>query len=302
MVSASGRLCRQSWISAVSWTLDSAFSFTYFLPFLVLNGACLTVRKRLYISFSSETIVLQQFCIWVLFLVFLVTLLDICDTFCHFWNSHSEKWVFFSVPSYETAVGTMPSWCVSGGRSWMARGCADSEQLVSVSPCECVCGGGLKYSSFYTGFPGFIQRSFSKCWPTVGWLSWFHLSSCDNGHSFPSLRSLRDCKLPIFSSSCPLSVFIAQPLRSAFQSTSGSLNWREAERNHLRSCTWQPSTLRARMFLEFKTNIDIWEFKIWWTHLIRIIKERLYLGSNVQHRPNDLRSNICVQSLDPNPT
>lgn len=27
--------------------------------------------------------------------------------------------------------------------------------------------GGLKYSSFYTGFPGSVQRSFSKCWPTV---------------------------------------------------------------------------------------------------------------------------------------
>lgn len=41
-----------------------------------------------------------------------------------------------------------------------ARCCPDAEQLASVFSCVL----GVKY----TGFPGSIQHSFSKCWPTVG--------------------------------------------------------------------------------------------------------------------------------------
>lgn len=51
-------------------------------------------------------------------------------------NSISEK-CFSSL--FPVTVGTMPSWCVSAGRSRMTRGCADSEQVVCVS--SRVCGG-----------------------------------------------------------------------------------------------------------------------------------------------------------------
>lgn len=106
------------------------------------------------------------------------------------------------------AVGTMPSWCVSAGRGWMARGCADSEQLVSVSSWVWARTlGGLKdsFSTLVSQAP--YRAHFLSVGQQWGWLSWFHLSSCDNGHSFllddhcetASLQSFAPVVLSVFS-------------------------------------------------------------------------------------------------------
>lgn len=154
----------------------------------------------------------------------------------------------------------MLSWCASGGRRWMARGWADSEQLVSVSSCVCVVGVGVKYSSstlvshtlFCTHFPSVGQQ-----W---GRLSWFHLLL----RQWPLFSfSVMNCKLPVLSSSSPLCFRVSASQSCLFIKFAGQRIWRNS--SHFRflvGCkvtsvyTWQTSAYRELCYQygNFKSN------------------------------------------------
>lgn len=168
------------------------------------------------------------------------------------------------VPSFssgfccETAVGTMRSWCASGGRRWMARGWADSEQLVSVSSCVWESmwwgGGGGEVLLSYTGFPCSILHSFSKCWPTAGTVVMVSSLLLQQRPLFSF--SVMNCKLPVFSSSCPLSFHVSASQICLFIKFVGPRNLRNSSHFRFLVCyevTWQTSAYREN----FVTNMDL---------------------------------------------
>lgn len=79
--------------------------------------------------------------------------------------------------------------------SWMARGCPDSEQLVGLFSSVCVWCWGTPPFTLVSQAP--CGARFLRVGQQLGRLSWFHLSSCDNGRSFPSLCALQDGELPV---------------------------------------------------------------------------------------------------------
>lgn len=95
-------------------------------------------------------------------------------------------WMLYSCTS---GVGTMPSWCVCWSELSGERLCWLS--TISQSVFMCV-RWSISLLTLVSQAP--TQRSFSKCWPTFGMLSWFHRSSCDSGCSFPFHCKTESCQ------------------------------------------------------------------------------------------------------------
>lgn len=139
--------------------------------------------------------------------------------------------------------------------------------LWTISQCVFMCvreyvvgwgWGGGEVLLFYTGFPCFILHSFSKCWPTVGTV--VMVSSLLLQQRPLSSFSVMNCKLPVFSSSCPLCFHVSASQICLFIKFVEPRNLRNSSHFRFLVCykvTWQTSAYGENFVTNMEIDIDL---------------------------------------------